>query len=297
MTKLDACKLCSSEKIFIIKKYEATPDLDANWQQAFRSALKGNEKIDIRLGLCLSCGFLFYLDVLDEQELQKLYAEEHRYEKEAIATAKLGRQWELKQMSLFLKKNIQDKQIATALDIGAGDFVALRAIVALLPKTSFTAIDPSFDKPSFENIPVIQSMLNDVPVTKTYDLVMAVHVLEHVGNLQEFLEKMHALTTKYIYIEIPFQVGPGLFLNRSANAQHINYFTPDTILRLVEDNGFVVEDFSFSTDAFRYNGMPGMIRLFASKEIKKKPLRRASLLISIFYLINPWFFIMSKLKP
>lgn len=293
MLSLSRCKLCQSKKIAVIKEYQATPDFDATWSQAFASALEGKQEVRIGLALCFSCGFLFYRDVLDDEELEALYAHEHRYSKVEISATKSGRLWELEGMKGFVARNTKDKTIQTVMDVGAGDFVALEKIVETLPEASFSAIDPSFEKDTFKGIRVFKTMLKNFVVASKYDLVMAVHVLEHVGDLHEFMSQLAGITKQYLYIEIPFQVSPGLFLNRSVSAQHINYFTVGTIRRLVESHGFVVEDCDFDTQGYIHNGMPGMIRLFARQE-ETRGSRRTALLTSLYYLINPWLFLKAK---
>lgn len=295
MLKLSKCKICASQKIVVIKEYVATPKLDATWEQAFQTALQGKESVSIRLFLCFSCGFVFYGDVLDNMELEMLYSEEHRYTKAEISATKPGRVWELQKMSDFVTQHIAKKRIHEALDVGAGDFVALQKIVTCLPGVHFSAIDPCYDQATFGNITVFQTMLEKFDCAKQYDLVMAVHVLEHVGDLHAFMSQVKKLTREYLYIEIPFQVGPGLFLSRGVNAQHINYFTPGTLKTLLGYHGFEVESEEFSTNGFRYNGMPGMIRILAKKREGGEVARKVNtVLVSIYYLLSPVIFLKSK---
>ena len=198
-------------------------------------------------------------------------------------------------MNDFVIRYITKRSIREALDVGAGDFVALQKIVACLPGAHFSAIDPCYDQPTFENITVFQAMLEKFDCRKQYDLVMAVHVLEHVGDLHAFMSQLSKLTQRYLYIEIPFQVGPGLFLSRGVNAQHINYFTPGTLKTLLSYHGFEVENEEFSTNGFRYNGMPGMIRILAKKREGSEVAKKVNtVLASIYYLLSPVIFLKSK---
>ncbi|MEK7181944.1 MAG: class I SAM-dependent methyltransferase [Patescibacteria group bacterium] len=277
-----------------LKRYEAKTDTNSDWKHVFETALQGKSVISIDLALCLSCGFVFYRDVLDENELERLYAKENRYEKHEVSATKRGRIWELQNMSAFLERYTKNQAIKDILDIGAGDFVALEKISALVPQASIEAIDPSYASDSHKGIKVYRVMLQDFQPYKQYDLVMAIHVLEHVGDLKIFLEKLRGLSKKFAYIEIPFQVGPGLFLSRSVNAQHINYFTPKTITLLLEKYGFSVEALEFSSDAYRYNGMPGMIRIFAQVTKEQKGVRGNGLLSSLYFLLSPLILLRSK---
>lgn len=293
MQRLQTCKLCFSSSLVTLKRYEAKADTNSDWKHVFEAALKGETAVSIDLALCLSCGFVFYRDVLDEKELERLYAKENRYAKHEVSATKRGRIWELQNMSAFLERYTKNQVIEDVLDIGAGDFVALERISALIPQASIEAIDPSYESDSHKGIKVYRVMLQDFQPHKQYDLVMAIHVLEHVGDLKIFLEKLRGLSKKFAYIEIPFQVGPGLFLGRSVNAQHINYFTPKTITLLLEKYGFSVEALEFSSDAYRYNGMPGMIRIFAQVTEERKSVR-SGLLSSLYFLVSPLILLRSK---
>lgn len=299
MLSLHSCKICSSKKLVTIKRYTASPNLGADWELVFRSALHGKKHVTICLMLCQNCGFLFYADILSPQELALLYSAEKRYENPSEHKMKPGRRWELAMLEKFLSSaDIQQDSLKTVLDIGSGDFVALERMQEILPESTFFALDPSYDQDEHQGVQVFRTMLEDFIVTQTYDLVTTIHVLEHVGDLHAFLEKVAALTHRYLYVEVPFQVGPGLLFNRSVNAQHINYFTSPTLALLLMRKGFTIKKVGFSRDGYQYNGMPGMIRILAEKKgssglpISKPP----SVLKTLTYLINPWLLLKAKLR-
>jgi hypothetical protein len=130
-------------------------------------------------------------------------------------------------------------------------------------------------------------MLEDFRPKKQYDLVTAIHIFEHVGELTQFMNQTTQLIKPkgHLYIEVPFQVGPGLLLNRAASVEHVNYFTPDTLRYLLARHGFATTRCEFDTGAYRFNGMQGMIRLAARKEKGSLSVPRPSRTLA--YIVNP----------
>ena len=66
-------------------------------------------------------------------------------------------------------------------------------------------------------------------VTKTYDLVTAIHVLEHDPNPLQFMKHMVSLADKYIVIEVP-SMG-------EADFKHVSLFNPWTLGELLKKAG------------------------------------------------------------
>jgi len=65
-------------------------------------------------------------------------------------------------------------------------------------------------------------------VEKTYDLVTAIHVLEHVPDPLAFLQEIARVAHGYIVIEVPC-VGQ----SRDESLKHINVFSPWTLQRMI----------------------------------------------------------------
>jgi SAM-dependent methyltransferase len=98
----------------------------------------------------------------------------------------------------------------------------------------------------------------DEPDT-TYDLVLAMDVLEHVEDCFGFLRKLRGKGT-YKVLHIPLDisavsaVGPTLMRGRRAMG-HIHYFTRATALATLADTGYEVVDW-FYTPGFKAPGPP-----------------------------------------
>ena len=85
---------------------------------------------------------------------------------------------------------------------------------------------------------------NEITFEKTYDIVTAWHVLEHVKDIQLFAKQISKLVNKYLIIEIP--IGRKLHspnrYNKSSWDGHYHYFTEDSLKLLF---GVYFTDFRF----------------------------------------------------
>jgi SAM-dependent methyltransferase len=111
---------------------------------------------------------------------------------------------------------------------------------------------------------------------KSFDLVFASHVVEHVPNPRAFLEELHRVARCWIYIEVPCEMH--LRANQKSIQQalrigHINAYTPDYFLLLLQTAGLEIEAF----DVFDHSEA---VSLFSGKSFKKHlimSLRKAAL--------------------
>lgn len=270
MMEWKMCKICKSKTLFTFRTYHVSSRSEGEWERVFRDVIPGQRELDVRLVMCCVCGFFFYRDGFDLSELSRLYETEHRIDRVSQSSIKKGRKWEIESMKKFFGRWPEVYSVETAIDVGAGDFSTLDALLPLFPKTRFEAIDPSYGASEYHGISVHDSMLENFSVSRKYDLVLAIHILEHVGDLHHFMEKVSSLAEKYLYIEVPYQVGLGLLRNASANVQHINYYTPESLTDLLTRFGFQILHLEFDTDGYRHIGMPGMIRVAAKKGTKTR---------------------------
>lgn len=294
MISLTHCKICGSEKLPVVRQYRARPSLNGDWKHAFDSALKGRDHADIGLVLCVRCGFLFYRDVLAPDEMRNLYATENRIDRVEIRSLKPGRRWLFERMVQFLEPHLRNQLIRTTLDIGPGDFAFTHQLRPLIPDSAISALDPCYPHPKFKDITVFRSMLEEFEPRGGFDLVLAMHVVEHVADLDIFMNKLRSLVDGLLFIEVPFQVGPALFLNRSVSPQHINYFTPNTLRLLLEKHGFSVVAEQFTTDGYRRVGVPGIIRVIAEKSATH-PRGQKSVVPTLQHLLNPTLILRERL--
>jgi len=296
MEVIHQCKLCGSRALFTVKRYRISEKLSPYWQKII-TLLHLPHVFTIRLVACRNCGFLFYQDMMTFAEMNRLYEDEARHTNPKAHQLKTGRLWEIERMIQFLAPRLPGNKIGRVLDIGSGDFMALERIRQLHPRATYEAVDPSYPQGSHKGVRVFRTMVENWHPTRRYDLVMLVHVLEHIGHLAPFVQKIWQLVKNggYLYVEVPFQVGPGLFLNRSANVQHVNYFTPQSLSNLLRTHHMKVVEVEFDTTAYPHNGMPGMIRVLARKQSVGKTRLVRNLLPTLWYLGNPLYIARAKL--
>lgn len=297
MVIIDRCKVCGSNKLIVLKKYRVNEKCDSMWQMVMERVFEKKRTFSIRLSMCLTCGFVFYKDILDFKEIAKFYEIEYRHGEVEKSSKKRGRKMEISKIFEFFEKNVDFGKINSVIDVGAGDFVVLEKIMKLYPSINFSAIDPSYPYSQYGNAKVLKLMVENFEVENKFDLILLVHILEHVASFENFMSKIEkmAVIGGYIYVEVPFQIGPGLFFNRAANTQHINYFTPISIRNLLLKYNFKIKKMDFDKTGFRYNGMPGMIRILARKEESISFKIKRGVLNSAYYLISPLIFLKSKI--
>ena len=73
---------------------------------------------------------------------------------------------------------------------------------------------------------------------KQFDLVIMMHIMEHIEDLNAWMKDVKKIASKFVYVEVPCLytniVEPfGLFAE-----EHLNYFTPHTLNLLFENNGY-----------------------------------------------------------
>lgn len=297
LSSIDRCKACGKRSLISLKKYSVSKDLNQMWLSILQELNSG--PLRIRLSMCCHCGFVGYGDFFSHEGMKKIYAAEARYKDDGRKKKKAGNQEHAKMID-FLKRQLSGAEIQSVVDVGAGDFQALEQVRSMYPRAQYEAIDPSYESESYQGISIHRTMLEDFSSERSFDLVLLIHVLEHVGDTDAFLRKLATLTKTegYLYVEVPFQVGPGLWLNRSVSAHHINYFSPATLRWILRRYGFAVRTLEFDKDAYLYNGMPGMIRVlaqrmsaesFSADQIVGIGLR--GVLENIYYLASPLIYI------
>lgn len=294
MVSFSQCKICESKNIFSLKRYVVSPELSKEWREVFSDILHQNESFVIPLRICLECGFVFYGKIFDFGEMKQFYELENRFGKlQECSGIKPGRKIEVARLMNFYEKNIDFTMVKTLLDVGAGDFVVCDVLRGRYPDIAYTAIDPSYAQSEYKGARVLHTMVEDLDSKEQYDILMLVHILEHVGELNVFMKKIGQLAKGLIYVEVPFQLGPGLFSHRAVNTQHINYFSPATITRLLARHGFAVRALEFDKTAYLYNGMPGMIRVLAEKKNipSASGLGLLGVLENMYYVVSPLIYL------
>ena len=151
------------------------------------------------------------------------------------------------------------------LDIGAGKGGLLYSVKEICGREKqLTAIEPSIPFATEHNGISFYPFFDEIIDKSFYfDFIFCTHVLEHVFNLQGFVENISKVSKegKYVYIEVPNAAAyikgynaPFYYFDR----EHINHFTLTSIKNLFASYGFEVIS-SFETQSigiiFRKIGM------------------------------------------
>lgn len=91
---------------------------------------------------------------------------------------------------------------------------------------------------------------------RTYDVLLVLDVLEHIGDPRAFLMSLHGVAQHYV-LHIPLDLSalsvvreqPLLTVRRKVG--HIHYFTKNLALSLIEESGFRVRHWEYTGAAFK----------------------------------------------
>ena len=143
-------------------------------------------------------------------------------------------------------------------EVASGKGYFLRVIKKDFPNIVGSDIDPKVISHNAIYNPDVKMILSDViklPEDKKHDVVIAMDVLEHVENAREFANKMHALTKRYVIIQVPTKRylkcpnDPELQGGKEFDG-HLHYFSRFSLNNLFTENNMF-------KCAFMYESWPG----------------------------------------
>lgn len=86
-----------------------------------------------------------------------------------------------------------------------------------------------------------------VPAGQIYDVVILFEVLEHIPNPVKFLKELKPIISSRLLITVPncehnrVLESSGLTYNHYVDSSHVNFFTKESLLRLLEETGFSIK--------------------------------------------------------
>lgn len=223
-----ACRLCGEDR------FEPVGELDRRGRP-------------LPTVVCRGCGLVSHATIPTDDELARYYAREYRqdYHGEFEPSARrVLREWERGQ-ALFETLRPRFAPGDRVFEVGSGIGCNLKPFQL----AGFVArgIEPGegFCKFSREKLgcDTRQASLGDLPDEPTNDLVLLVHVLEHLNQPRWAFEKIRGLLDDggRLYVEVPNLAAPHPSLANICHFAHIYNFTPWTLAALGESCGFEVE--------------------------------------------------------
>jgi SAM-dependent methyltransferase len=202
---------------------------------------------------CLRCGFVYADSGVSQQDYDRFYADHSKYEDGATSTGGGDAPFDatrLHDTAVELARHLPDRQ-ATILDIGCANGGLLRA----LHDQGFSrlwGIEPSAACAAHaRSTPGVQiavgSLFASAPFgpqgPASFDCVVLSHVLEHLLDVSAAAKHLSEVTRDggLLYIEVPdapryadYLVAPF----QDFNTEHINHFSPRSLLNLFGPLGF-----------------------------------------------------------
>ena len=135
-------------------------------------------------------------------------------------------------------------------------------------------IDPKtieHNKITNPEVNLILANILDLPEDTKYDVLIAMDVLEHVEDLNGFINKIYNITNKYIILQVPVDrplIPPNFHLLKNPKRHqtkfdgHLHYFTKLSILKLFTKNNLFKSKFMYKSVPGELAGGPELLCVF-----------------------------------
>ncbi|VVB50975.1 Ubiquinone biosynthesis O-methyltransferase [uncultured archaeon] len=197
---------------------------------------------------CQKCRLTYVNPLPTQKELSDFYTNQFDYTYLFAANTRLKKANNNRAKKI---REIKPQKNATLLDVGCGSGQFLDAA----RKQGFQVTGIEVGKDAAEHarktydLTIIESDLTAAKLpTASYDIVCLHHVLEHLSNPASYLSEIRRLLKPkgLLVIQTPNIGGlPSRLFGKNwewiTPPKHLTYFTPKTLARILEENGFTVE--------------------------------------------------------
>lgn len=221
------CPVCKSDKILSIFKHDNLPLYNLNYYNTRQEALSA-PSANVNFMKCQNCEFLFnssyqQLGYKVEYDSSRAFSKIFNKYLQSVGST----------LITSLKHNI--KKIV---EVGAGDCHFAEVIMNLSPDLEYHAFDPSWAKSEFEGNLYKYNEYYQLQDVKP-DLVIARHTLEHIIDVNKFIESITHELPKYVFIEIPCS---SFVLKNNFHYfsyEHCSYFDQNSLMTLMSEFGYL----------------------------------------------------------
>lgn len=243
MNKIIHCPTCDSEKVEIFLKRLGTPIHQHLLFPDEQSALNTKRGGDLKLTVCLTCGFIFNQSFdVTQMEYGEQYDNSQTFSKyfELYLTELVN--------SLVFDKNIKNCNI---IEIGCGKGLFLRKLVENKEWNNIGyGFDPSYLGPDVDmdgRLKFQKRFFNNNCVIPKTDFVICRHVIEHISQPVIFLNSIKNSLQNSSNVKIFFETPAVEWIFRNNVFwdffyEHCSYFTAESLTTCFETAGFQVEN-------------------------------------------------------
>jgi SAM-dependent methyltransferase len=191
-----------------------------------------------RYFVCQNCHVIFQSPRMTGSQLDKFYGEGYYRRTLNLTDEDLDKDelYRAKTDAEIIKKHVGG--VNSHLDVGCGRGYLLDEIGAKIK----VGVEPDVDRLKNKSIK-LYSKVSDVP-GRSFDLITAIHVLEHESDPLNFLKKIVELVNEagHIIIEVPTWKSPGGPLRLA----HLYHFEPDVLRLMCKEVGLKVVETEFT---------------------------------------------------
>lgn len=204
----------------------------------------GKNEVEVRADLCLACGFIATNPRPDEKDLANKYAFLTKYTKNPNPTQGLPfiyrttRAQRAREIFEVVKAKRPNNNLRV-LDYGGGNGSMLEPFL----RDGNTCFVADYYDGQIPGVLKIANDWDDFPKGERFDVILCNHVLEHVCNPLEVIQRFDSILAKggVVFAEVPLEVWAGIPIEKEP-VTHVNFFTHDTFQLMFELAGFSIHE-------------------------------------------------------
>jgi SAM-dependent methyltransferase len=206
----------------------------------FEKWIVGKDRVTLTSSVCRRCGFIVYFPRPEKQDIDAKYRFLEEMGQDYGGNVSHDSNDELKRsknLYRFLKKYINLHKVNKILDYGGGD----GRLMYIFRKRGKQCYLIDYNKSPVQGISKLGDTIDQLAFDEKFDLIICSHVIEHVAEPSQVLQKLlgHLNKGGYIYIQVPMEVWkrPPFHIEP---VTHINFFTPNSLYNLMVAGGLIV---------------------------------------------------------